>query len=188
MSEVPARDVPHRDVRVRRARPAEYDAVGELTIVAYRTLPVDHLWGGYEAGIRDVAGRADSTHVLVAVDADADELLGAVTYADDPTSGWLEWTEPGEAQFRLLAVAPAARGRGVGDALARACCERARADGRRVLIHTTQWMEAAQRLYARLGFTRTPARDVAYREWLGAGVADLPDEWVGVPFLAYRWP
>jgi ribosomal protein S18 acetylase RimI-like enzyme len=176
------------DLVVRRAEPREYAAVGDVTIAAYRTLPVDHLWGGYEAAIRDVAARADSTHVLVAVDRDTHELIGAVTFASDPASGWVEWTEAGEAQFRLLAVAPAARGRGVGDALARACCELAASDGLTLVIHTTQWMDAAQRLYARLGFTRRPDRDVAYPDWLDDDVSDLPREWVGVPFLAYSSP
>jgi hypothetical protein len=55
------------------------------------------------------------------------------------------------------------------------------------MIHTTQWMDAAQRLYARLGFMRRPDRDVPYPEWLDDDVADLPAEWVGVPFLAYSW-
>ena len=47
-------------VSVRTARPAEFDTVGDLTVAAYRALPVDHLWGGYEADIRDVAGRVRS--------------------------------------------------------------------------------------------------------------------------------
>lgn len=175
------------DVIVRRAEPREYDAVGDVTIAAYRTLPVDHLWGGYEAAIRDVAARADSTQVLVAVDAPSGDVLGAVTFASDPASGWVEWTEPGEAQFRLLAVSPAARGRGVGEALARACCELATAQGLRVVIHTTQWMDAAQRLYARLAFTRRPDRDIHHPDWLDGDVTDLPDEWIGAAFLAYSW-
>ena len=47
------------DIEVRRARPEEYERVGDLTVEAYRALPVDHLWGGYETDIRDVA-RAQS--------------------------------------------------------------------------------------------------------------------------------
>jgi hypothetical protein len=58
-----------------------------------------------------------------------------------------------------------------------------------VLIHTTQWMEAAQRLYARLGFVRRPDRDVRYEEWFDADAApDLPPEWIDVRFLAYSGP
>src|SRR4029079_4745465 len=112
-------------------------------------------------------------------------VLGAVTYANDPASGWLEWTQPGEAQFRLLAVAAEARGRGVGELLARACMDHAATDGLALCIHTTKWMEAGQRLYTRLGFTRRPDRDVAYEAWGGPRIADLPPEWVGEGFLAF---
>ena len=116
-------------LRIRNAEPREYGRVGELTIAAYAALPVDHLWGGYADEIRDVAGRAAAADVLVAVDAadDADEahdaVLGAVTLVTDPTSPWLEWTEPGEVQFRLLAVDPETRGRGIGEALVRECLD-----------------------------------------------------------------
>jgi ribosomal protein S18 acetylase RimI-like enzyme len=170
---------------VRDADPSEFERIGELTIGAYEALPVDHLWGGYEAEIRDVAMRVASAEVIVAIV--EDRVQGAVTLATDPASPWLEWTEPDEVQFRLLAVDPSARGRGVGEALVRECL--ARAGTRPVLIHTTQWMEAARRLYARLGFVRRPERDVPYEEWFDAdAVPDLPPEWVGVNFLAYAGP
>jgi ribosomal protein S18 acetylase RimI-like enzyme len=171
------------EILVREADKREYDAVGELTVAAYQALPVDHLWGGYEADIRAVARRAEGADILVA--AEGDDLLGAVTFVDHPASPWLEWTEPGEVQFRLLAVDRAARGRGIGEALARACIERA--NGRPICIHTTQWMEAAQRLYERLGFARAPERDVPYEEWYEGGF-ELPAEWVGVRFLAFTFP
>ena len=172
-------------VSVRIARPAEYQAIGDLTVTAYRALAVDHLWGGYEAAIRDVATRAASSDVLVAVDTH-DIVRGAVTLVTDPASRWLEWTEPGELQFRLLAVDVSARAHGIGAALVRGCLERAR--DRPVLIHTTRWMEAAQRLYERLGFVRRPDRDVAYEQWFEPERDhDLPPEWVGASFLAYAF-
>ena len=170
-------------VSVRTARPAEFDTVGDLTVAAYRALPVDHLWGGYEADIRAVAGRAESCDVLVAVDPH-EVVRGAVTFVSDPESRWLEWTEPGELQFRLLAVDVSARAHGIGAALVRGCLERA--GDRPVLIHTTRWMEPAQRLYERLGFVRRRDRDVPYSEWFDpARDHDLPRAWNGVSFLAY---
>jgi ribosomal protein S18 acetylase RimI-like enzyme len=172
-------------VSVRTARPAEFDVVGDITVAAYRSLPVDHLWGGYEADIRDVAGRAKSSDVLVAVD-QHDAVRGAVTFVSDPESRWLEWTEPGELQFRLLAVDVSARAHGIGAALVRGCLERA--GNRPVVIHTTRWMEAAQRLYERLGFVRRGDRDVPYAEWFDpARDHDLPREWIGASFLAYAF-
>ena len=65
-----------------------------------------------------------------------------------------------ESAFRMLVVDPAARGRGVGELLVRACLERARAAGkRRMVLSTDVRMAAAHRLYERLGFTRLPERD-----------------------------
>lgn len=145
-------------VQVRAVTPAEYERVGELTVGAYAALPVDHLWGGYDEHIRAVAERCESAEVLVAV-LDG-RVVGAVTYAWDAESPWLEWNEPGESQVRLLAVDPTVQGRGVGEALVRACMERARELGLTILLHTTNHMPAAQRLYPRLGFTRRPDRDV----------------------------
>jgi ribosomal protein S18 acetylase RimI-like enzyme len=144
---------------VRAVAPDEFERVGDLTVAAYAALPVDHLWGGYDDEIRAVAERLERADVLVAVLDGA--LVGAVTYAADPESPWVEWNEPGEAQIRLLAVDPAVQGRGVGEALVRACIERARAQGMTILLHTTNHMPAAQRLYTRLGFTRRPGRDVS---------------------------
>jgi ribosomal protein S18 acetylase RimI-like enzyme len=170
-------------IEVRVARPEEYAHVGELTVAAYKLLPVDHLFGGYDDGILDTAGRAKGAEILVAVE--DDRVIGAVTYAADESSPWREWTEPGEAQFRLLAVDADARGRGAGEALVRACMARAAANGQPIVIHTTPWMEAARRMYDRLGFTRRPDRDVPPEVWNDPAVAELPDEWVGQSFLAY---
>jgi ribosomal protein S18 acetylase RimI-like enzyme len=146
------------DQLIREALPSEYERVGDMTVAAYGALPVDHLWDGYDDEIRAVADRIDATDVLVAV-VDG-EVVGAVTYVSDPTSRWLEWNEPGEAQIRLLAVDPAAQGRGIGEALVNACIERAREQGLKILLHTTNHMPVAQRLYPRLGFVRRPERDI----------------------------
>jgi ribosomal protein S18 acetylase RimI-like enzyme len=171
-------------ITVRPATPDEFPRVGELTVAAYRALSVDHLFGGYDERILDTAARARGADVLVAV-VDG-RLVGAVTYVGDSSSEWSEWTETGEAQFRLLAVDPAARGRGAGAALLRACTERAAAAGSTIVIHTTPWMQIAQGMYERSGFVRRSDRDVPYEEWKDDDF-DLPDEWTGQAFLAYSW-
>ena len=171
---------------VRAARPGDYARVGELTIGAYRSLAVDHLWGGYQNEIMDTATRAKGADILVAeIDG---RVIGSVTYVSEHTSSWSEWTLPGEAQFRLLAVDPAVRGRGVGEVLVRACLDRARTAGQPVIIHTTPWMETARRMYERLGFVRRPDRDVPYEQWNADSIKDLPEEWIGESFLAYAAP
>lgn len=78
-------------------------------------------------------------------------------------------TKKGEVEFRMLAVAPSARGRGVGEALVRACLARAARpphSAHSMVIWTQPEMHAAQELYARLGFLRVPERDIT----LGADV------------------
>jgi ribosomal protein S18 acetylase RimI-like enzyme len=142
---------------VRVARPEEYERVGELAARVFLDdgfLPADHM---YLAMLRDAASRAAKAELLVAEDG-AGQVVGSVTFATGG-SPYSE-AEPGEASFRMLVVDPAARGRGVGEALVRACIERATRAGARVLrLSTLPEMHAAHRLYERLGFTRTPERD-----------------------------
>jgi GNAT superfamily N-acetyltransferase len=165
---------PSRDVglTIRLALPAEYRAIGDLTVRAYLTVG-DPLLGsptytGYEHELRDVAGRAKTCQVLVAIDRDGN-ILGTVTYVPGPGTPWSESEREGEAGFRALAVDPSARGRGVGRALAWACVERAVAAGRRgVAIYTRPAMTAAHQMYTSMGFVREQSRDWEFEpgEWL----------------------
>lgn len=145
-------------MEIRLGRPEEFAAIGDLTADAYDAIDPQGL-DEYAGELRDVAGRAASADVLVAVDG-AGTLLGAVTYVPGPESAMAEFTEPDAASIRMLAVAQAAQGQGVGRALVEACVDRARAAGRgQVLLHTTDWMTTAHRLYSRLGFERDPSMD-----------------------------
>ncbi|MEU7553619.1 GNAT family N-acetyltransferase [Streptomyces sp. NPDC044571] len=148
------------DFEIRRAAPAEYERLGRITGLAYTGDGLLDLNDDdtYLNVLRDVAGRAGDGEILVAVQ--DGELLGGVTFAA-PGSPLADIAGPDEAEFRMLAVAAAARGKGVGEALVRACIERARAvDGVTALVLSTQpAMRGAQRLYTRLGFVRTPERD-----------------------------
>lgn len=47
-------------------------------------------------------------------------------------------------------------------------------------------MPAAQRVYEWLAFVRCEDRDVPYKVRFKPGT-ELPREWVGESFLAYRW-
>lgn len=143
---------------VRRADPAEYVAVGELTVQAYLAD------GGLPAGdpyydvLRDAAGRDAGAELWVAVD-ETGTLLGTVTWCP-AGSRFRELAAAGEGEFRTLAVAQPARGRGVAEALVRHCLALAEAAGNSgVIISTSEWMHAAHRLYRRLGFVPDPQRD-----------------------------
>jgi ribosomal protein S18 acetylase RimI-like enzyme len=142
---------------VREVQPAEQAAVADLTASVYRG--EGFASADYEPSLRDVAARVQTATVLVAVDDDDGNLLGAVTVA---TRGgeWAEQSAPGEAVVRMLVVAAAGRGRGTGEALVRACLDRAREDGCSVVrLSSMLAMHAAHRLYERLGFVRTPSLD-----------------------------
>jgi len=143
-------------VTVRIARPDEYAVAGDLVAAVYGA-------AGYAAGpyldvLRAAARRAAVADLLVAVDA-AGRILGTLTYASGGTP-LADVAAADEAEFRMLAVDPAARGRGVGAALVRAALQRARTQGKRRLVMSTQpAMRPAHRLYERLGFARAPERD-----------------------------
>ncbi|GAB2675396.1 GNAT family N-acetyltransferase [Thalassiella azotivora] len=144
------------DVVVRAVREDELDAAGRVVADAYAADGLAH--DDYLDVIADARTRARDAEVLVAVDG-AGQLLGSVTFTVPP-SPWAELSGPGEAEFRMLGVAPGARGRGVGEALVRACVDRARALGAtRLRLCTQPESLAAHRLYGRYGFTRDPLRD-----------------------------
>lgn len=148
------------DMEIRAADPTEYATIGEITAQAYL---LDGLltfgesdW--YLGELRDVAKRASAADVLVATQ--GGQLLGTVTYV--PSGGPMaNLARPKEAEIRMLAVAHAARGKGAGEALVRACVNRARAadDCTGIVLSTQPIMHAAHRIYERLGFVRAPARD-----------------------------
>ena len=134
----------------------EISALSALTVAAYGELDM-HI-GDYRDELADVAGRARDAAVLVAVD--NGRVLGGVTYVGDAANVYAEFDDVDGAGIRMLAVDARERGRGVGAALVEACVELARAEGRRrIVLHTTDAMDAAQRMYRRLGFTRAVARD-----------------------------
>ena len=144
-------------MKVRPARAEELDAVGKLTVAAYVADGMD-LGDSYIKVLADAARRARDADLLVAVDAD-DRLLGTVTVCE-PGTPWAEVSRPGELEFRMLAVTPAARGRGIGEGLTRAVVDRARERGvHQVVLSSSDYMHVAHRLYRRLGFTRLPCRD-----------------------------
>jgi predicted N-acetyltransferase YhbS len=148
-------------MQIRLARPEEYAAIGELTVAAYAAVDPGTLQSDYVDELRDVAGRAAGADVLVAVDDETGGMVvGGVTYAPDPSSTSAEFSDPDAAGIRMLAVAADAQGRGVGEALTRACVDRARAAGRgQIVLHSTDRMGTAHRLYERLGFVRDTSID-----------------------------
>lgn len=144
-------------VVVRDIRHDEIAALSEVTLTAYAGLDGIDV-GSYRSTLADVADRVRHADVLVAVD--EDHVIGGVTYVPDAGNPYAEFRDGDAAGVRMLAVDPAAQGRGAGAALVAACVQRAR-DGRRtrLVLHTTTAMTAAQRLYGQFGFARAVHRD-----------------------------
>ena len=147
------------EVTIRPARASEYAAVGALTLGAYEANGyLTHDSSSYALKLADAATRAREAELLVAVDAE-ETLLGTVTIAP-PGSPWTELAVPDTLEFRMLAVSPEARGRGVGEALTRRVIDRAgELELTAVVLSSSERMTTAHRLYERLGFRRTPAAD-----------------------------
>jgi ribosomal protein S18 acetylase RimI-like enzyme len=148
---------------VRPVREDELDAVGEVTVRAYKA---DGYFAGndnYRPELADATTRFQESELVVAVDSDG-TVLGTVTIAF-PGTKYAEISRDGELEFRMLAVDPAARRRGVGEALIRAVIERAREAGLpRVVMCSQSGMTGVHRIYERIGFRRLPERDWKPRE------------------------
>jgi ribosomal protein S18 acetylase RimI-like enzyme len=163
-------------MNIRLARPEEYAEAGEVTAGAYLEFarPGQDDWDEYLAELADVAGRADRTEVVVAVE--DGRILGCVTLELDQTVGDDDKELPPELScIRMLGVRPEARGRGIGRALVQACIERSTEAGKEtVTLRTTHLMKVAQRLYRDMGFERDPDRDFVFES--------------GFTLLAFRLP
>jgi ribosomal protein S18 acetylase RimI-like enzyme len=145
-------------VSVRAALPAEYDAIGALTLRAYSLDGLLDDDSDYVRDLRDATRRAEHADLLVAVDQE-NAVVGTVTFCL-PGSPYSELSKDGQAEFRMLAVDVAARGQGIGEKLVRACLDRAEGKGcTSVVISTRPQMTSANRLYQRLLFDRTPELD-----------------------------
>lgn len=152
---------PRPAFEIREATPAEYSAVGEVTIEAFAAGPYGHLPTSAEraALLRDAAGRAASGTLFVAVATGITEhaegtIVGTASLlrAGSPHS---RLAQPGQAELRLLGVLPAVQGAGLGEQMTRVALERAAELGADELVLDTGALNlTAQRLYERMGFEK----------------------------------
>ncbi len=148
-------------LQIRLAEPADFEAVGALVLRAYVGDGFVGADDPYVRHLRDTATRAREAQVWVALDstADAVTVLGTVTWCplDSP---WRELGTPLDGEFRMLAVDPDARGRGVGRALVEHCLDLAREAGMTAMVLSTLPQQGgAHRIYERLGFVRDESSD-----------------------------
>lgn len=158
-------------VTVEPVSPNQYEATADLLEQVY----VGEEWSPEtsRAALRDVASRTRAATTYVARD-ETGAIVGTVALLR-PGTQFAQISSGCEMEARLLAVSPTARHGGIGEALMRACIEAATAEGAASLVLSTQsGMEAAQRLYERMGFLRQ-----SHRDWQREG---------GPQMLAYLFP
>ena len=154
-------------LEVRGYRSEDAAAVAALTLAAFEG-DGPPLSPSYRDFLVDVDGRHLASSGLLVAEVDG-AVVGSVMLLSPLDAEWEDRPIPsGDSGFRALAVAPHARGRGVGGRLVTAAVEwAATAGSRRMVITTLDWMAAAQRLYARHGFVRRPDLDVRFDEGPG---------------------
>lgn len=154
-------------LQIRNAKTSELDRVGELMVEVYSALegfpkPADQ--PAYYQLLRNVGQlvQKPGVEILVAVDS-GERVLGAVVYFNDIQyygSGGTATQEKNAAGFRLLAVDPVARGRGIGRLLTEACISKARHQNlSQLIIHSTRAMQIAWKMYESIGFQRSSDLD-----------------------------
>lgn len=158
---------------VRPADPGELGAVVEVLRAAntqFAAVLPSALYAAYLANVLDIHSRLAVSELLVA-ELDG-RLAGTITiYPDASDEGW-DWPAHW-AGFRAIAVAPEARGRGIGRHLAEAAIARVRElDKAAVCLHTAHFMRAAVPLYESLGFRRCPDYDQDVSTLFGLDPAD----------------
>ncbi|HEY9230252.1 MAG TPA: GNAT family N-acetyltransferase [Gemmatimonadaceae bacterium] len=149
-------------ITIRDAHPDEYGAMAALTIAAYSQyarIMAPLAWEGLDRAVRAALATTDPVERIVA-ESDG-EIVGSVMLFP-PAAQAYEFSEAhvSAPELRLLAVADAWRGKGIGEALVNECVRRARESGASELgLHTSVSMAGAMRLYKRMGFVRAPERD-----------------------------
>lgn len=149
---------------VRNARPQEFQVIGRLMVDVYSRLEGFPQQPEYFAMLENIGEitKRPHTELVIAVSTEG-KIHGAVVYFSDMSSygsGGSATAEKNASGFRLLAVAPEARGRGIGRLLTEACIEKGRNDGnQQLIIHSTEFMKIAWKMYERMGFKRSEELD-----------------------------
>lgn len=144
-------------MRIRDARPEEYEAIGELVAESFAEyapyFPPD------DSAAMIVYQRDPATYTREGRPIVAErhgKLIGVVCYHSPGHHNFPEIPyQKHWALIRLLAVPPSERGRGIGRALSNECVRCARQDGASVIgLHTSDLMQVAQTMYEGMGFRR----------------------------------
>ncbi|UBM59490.1 GNAT family N-acetyltransferase [Marinilongibacter aquaticus] len=152
---------------VRKAKPEDFVAAGELMVQVYSQLegfPKENEQPAYYNLLRNVGEftAKPDTELFVAA-SPAGDIDGAVVFFGDMqyyNSGGTATQEKNAAGFRLLAVNPNTRGAGIGKLLTEHCINKAKElKLQQIVIHTTEAMAVAWKMYEKLGFKRAEDLD-----------------------------
>lgn len=144
---------------IERARPADYQRIGDLTVDAY--LSADHFTDpedSYLKFVRQVQDRAEACEVYVA--RREGEIISSMTLMQAGNE-YADVAREGELEIRMLSVDPRVQRSGAGRAMVKAAITRAtQLPGLHTVSLTTGggWV-AARSLYESLGFVHAPDRD-----------------------------
>ncbi|MGX7666433.1 GNAT family N-acetyltransferase [Flavobacterium pedocola] len=160
------------EFNIRNAQPEEFQSIGALMVKVYSALdgfPKPHVHPRYFdllANVGQLTNKPD-TEILVAVSSE-NIIVGAVVYFGNMQyygSGGTAPQEKNAAGFRLLAVDDTQRGKGVGKLLTLACIEKAKNQQLpQMIIHTTNAMKPAWKMYEAIGFKRSQDLDFSQGE------------------------
>jgi ribosomal protein S18 acetylase RimI-like enzyme len=156
-------------ITIREAKAEELGEVERLVKAAYQEFQPLMPAPAWERWMDNISETIQAPEGVVLVAGDQGRIKGAVKFYPDAAQAHQGQWPAGAASIRLLAVAPASRGRGYGRMLTRACLDRARdLSIPTIFLFTGTFMAAARQLYEKLGFKRAPEFDrapgpIAYR-------------------------
>jgi GNAT superfamily N-acetyltransferase len=149
-------------LKIRDALDYEIGIIGDQRLKAYekyaKEINEEH-WNALRNAISSDVDKKMGVELLVA-ELD-EEVAGSVALFPAKSDAYVGLSDTLEhPEIRMLAVREESRGSGVGKALIRECILRSQAKGSRYIgLHTSDFMQAAVRLYERMGFERMPKLD-----------------------------
>ncbi len=157
----------NQDYSIREAMPDEFSTIGDLMVTVYSQLegfPSPKEQPNYYNKLANIGKLTEYPKVklLIAVSPNG-TIDGGIVYFSDMAyygSGGSATKEKNAAGFRLLAVNPNIRGKGLGKLLTNACITLAKVEKQKqIIIHSTKAMQIAWSMYENLGFKRSEDLD-----------------------------
>ncbi len=152
---------------IRNAKPKEFAKLGKLMVKVYSQLegfPKEAEQPNYYKMLANIGELTNcpKTELLVVVSPD-NKIVGGVVYFGDMKyygSGGTATQEQNASGFRLLAVDTMERGFGIGKLLTNECIRKA-VDNKhsQIIIHSTEAMKIAWKMYENIGFKRSEDLD-----------------------------